>query len=125
MVVAADKYVSSDTMLDRCKQMQERITGLAPVFLLGAPARAELETRLGENLSVPPGAVRCYIGGLEAFDQEPMLHRSVGGTLFARNPKNTAKRVYGILAPLIVRLGLPEIYDELTTSTVRSRRPVV
>jgi hypothetical protein len=88
---------------DRAKDLQRRLAGVAPVYVLGSGAvtafsRAIL--RAGDGMDVHSGAVRTYLPGAGSEGDAPWRHRYVPFSRLARGPSDVAGR---LVAPPLLR----------------------
>ena len=88
---------------ERAKDLQRRLAGVAPVYVLGRGAvtafsRAML--RAGDGMDVHSGAVRTFLPGAGGERDAPWRHRYVPYSRLARGPSDLAAR---LVAPPLLR----------------------
>jgi hypothetical protein len=88
---------------DRAAQLQRRLAGIAPVYLLGPGAVSSFSRAMlaaGDQMDVYEGAVRTYLPGAGRSGDIPWRHRVVPFRRFDRGPSD---RVALLVAPPVAR----------------------
>ena len=82
--------------VERAAELQRRLMGIAPVYLLGSGAVTAFSREMlnaGEQMDVHSGAVRTYLPGAGGVHDVPWRHRFVAYSRIARRPPDTAARL--------------------------------
>ncbi len=116
IVMSRDRYASPEMAMDRADLIQDRVVGLANVFVLNADATTALADVLGPELQVTGGAVRTYMGGLTIPDRNPKRHGQIAGSLVAGQTAAAANRIQRQVTQHAVSQRPPQLYRERIAS---------
>jgi len=99
----------------RCDKLQERVAGLASIFIVGHDAACQLNTAVDPDLEVAPGVVRVFMPGVTGTGDNPKRHQAISGYVFARQPGSAAIRLQ---RPLISESLKRELPDRFTRQVI-------
>jgi hypothetical protein len=113
VVYAATPEVDPNEVLAAGVHAARVLAGSAAVYLLSAVGRGDLAERLGDELTVAPGAVRVYLPGVSPDEPNPSRHRHLEAERVQRDPLAVPHTIIQLLAPAIAARRAPAEYPVL------------
>src|SRR5690606_4289759 len=128
VVYAATPEVDPGDVLAAGVHAARVLAGSAAVYLISVVGRVDLTELLGDDLTVPPGAVRVYLPGVSPDEPNPSRHRRLEAERVLRDPAAVPHTIIQLLAPAIAARRAPAEYPllrpllEADTEAVASER---